>query len=113
MFNEKYSHEKKFNYDSKNNEFISLKDYAQNHGMRFVVRGMFLYEGQKGKRAAIVTDGFNVNVPGHLNEDVLSIMNTPEEVDAVNNGKCAFKITTYEDTKFGNGTCYSGSFVDN
>ena len=29
MFNEKYSHEKKFTFDSKANEFISLKEFAQ------------------------------------------------------------------------------------
>ena len=26
--------------------------------------------------------------------------------------KCGFQITTYEDTEYGNGTCYSGIFVD-
>lgn len=113
MFNEKYSHGKKFDFDSSKNEFINLKDYAASHGMRFVVKGMFTYEGKKGTRAALVTDGFNVNIPEHLNKDVESIMNTPEEVEAVNAGKCAFLITTYNDEKYGNGTCYSGQFVDN
>lgn len=112
MFNEKYNHEKKFTYDSKNNAFISLKEYAAQFGNKFIVRGMFTYEGQKGMRAAIVTDGYNVNVPGHLIKDIESIMSTPDEVDAVNEGRCAFKITTYEDKKFGNGICFSGSFID-
>lgn len=114
MFNEKYSHEKKFNYDSSNCTFIELKEYATTMKVdRFIVRGMFTYQGKKGERAAVVTDGYLVNVPTHLNEDVKSILSNGDEIEAINNGKCAFKITTYEDTKFGNGICYSGSFVDN
>lgn len=113
MFNEKYSHEKKFTFDSKANEFISLKEFAEKNGTKpFPVRGMFTYEGQRGKRGAVVTDGFNVNVPEHLIKDIESIMSNQEEIDAINAGKCAFRISTYEDKKFGNGICYSGSFID-
>lgn len=111
MFN-KYSHKKLFNYDSSNNEFISLKDYQSKNGSKIIVRGMFTYEGKKGERAAIVTDGYNVNVPEHINADVKSIMSAPDEVAAVNAGKCGFEITTYEDNKYGNGICYSGNFYD-
>ena len=46
------------------------------------------------------------------NEDVQKIMDNPEYVQAVNNGKCGFKTTEYQDENYGNGICYSGVFVD-
>lgn len=107
---EKYSHEKKFTYDNKDNEFIELKNYAKEHGNEFVVRGVFTYEGKKGTRPCVITDGFNINLPGFFLDDVNSILSTPEECEAINNGKCGFTITTYVDNKYGNGTCYSGKF---
>lgn len=114
MFNEKYSHGNKFNYDSSKNEFISLKDYTSKFPdvKVIIVRGLFTYEGKKGMRCALVTDGYNVNLPEHLLKDVGSIMATPDEVAAINEGKCGFAISSYEDTKYGNGLCYSGSFCD-
>lgn len=113
MFNEKYSHEKKFTFDSKDNVFIDLKDYATKfEDWTIPVKGMFIYQAKKGPRGAIVTDGYNINVPKHLNADIESIMANAEEVAAINDGKCAFKITTYIDNKNGNGLCYSGSFID-
>lgn len=114
MFNEKYSHGKKFTFDSSNNEFISLKDYQTKYPDTNIitVRGVFTYEGKKGVRAALVTDGFNVNLPEHLIKDVQSIMVHDDEIVAINEGKCGFRISTYEDTKYGNGICYSGSFCD-
>ena len=84
--------------------------HAQQHGNEFVVRGVFTYEGKKGTRPCVITDGFNINLPGFFLADVNSIMNTPEECEAINNGKCGFTITTYIDNKYGNGTCYSGKF---
>ena len=111
MFNEKYSHERRFNYDSSKNEFIDLVDYIQNTGNNsFVVRGMFTYDGKFGERPCIVTDGYNVTVPNHITNDVKSIMSNDAEVAAINAGKCGFRVKHYQDK---NGVDrLSGSFYD-
>ena len=90
MFNEKYSHGKKFNYDSSKNEFISLKEYTTKFPGVIRVWGLMTYEGKKGMRCALITDGYNVNLPEHLLKDVESIMATPDEVAAINEGKWYF-----------------------
>ena len=111
MFNEKYSHERKFTYDSSKNDFIDLVDFINNTGKKeFVVRAMFTYEGKYGTRPCIVTDGYNVTVPNHITEDVKSIMANEAEVAAVNAGKCGFRVRHYIDN---NGVDrLSGSFFD-
>ena len=45
-------------------------------------------------------------------KDIEKLLSKDEYIQAVNEGKCGFQITTYEDTEYGNGTCYSGVFVD-
>lgn len=110
---EKYNRQQpKFTYNSTSNEFVSLKKYAEDHGREIIVRGVFTFEGKKGVRACVVTDGFNIYLPDFMIEDVTLIRATPEEVEAINQGKCGFTIYTYEDKKHGNGICYSGSFHD-
>ncbi len=114
MFNEKYSHGKKFTFNSEGNEFVSLKEYAGKFPEQKVitVRQVFTYEGKKGLRCALSTEGFNVNLPEHLIKDIQSILAHDDEIAAINEGKCGFRISTYEDTKYGNGICYTGSFCD-
>ena len=112
MFTGKYSHGKKFNVDDAGFEFISLDDYVSkfNPSAPIKVLGMFTYTGKYGDRAVIVADGYKINLPDHLTPDVKSILATPEEVQAINDGACGFKCSTYQDK---NGkTRNSGSFVD-
>ena len=53
---------------------------------------------------------YKINLPDHLTPDVKSILGTAEEIEAINEGKCGFKCSTYQDK---NGkTRNSGSFVD-
>lgn len=112
MFSEKYSHGKKFNVDDSKFEFISLDDFVQEFkpDKPIKVLGMFTYTGKYGDRACIVANGYKINLPDHLTSDVKSILATPEEVAAINEGKCGFMCSKYEDK---NGkTRNSGSFVD-
>jgi len=113
MFTSKYSHGKKFLVDDSKFEFKTLDQYvSDNKDTKSVkVLGMFTYAGKYGERAAIVTaDGFKVTLPDHLVNDVKSIMDTPEEVQAVNEGKCGFEFRTYADKR---GVIRnSGNFID-
>lgn len=111
MFNEKYSHEKKFTYDSSKNEFIELNELVNTHNMKeFPVRALFTYDAKYGTRACVVTDGFNVNVPKHLNDDVKSILSHDDEIAAINAGKCGFRVKYYIDSN--NVQRISGNFFD-
>lgn len=114
MFNENFSHEKKFTYNSDGLPFCSLKELVTENGMDkiYAVHEVFVYDAKLGERAAMVTDGLIVNLPNHMISDVKKILAKQEYIDAINAGKCGFKPSTYEDKKFNSGICYSGTFVD-
>lgn len=117
MFNEAFSHEAKFKVNSDDFPFVSLKELVQENGHRVLkVQGMFTFTQKKGKvskeRPVLIADNHKINLPDHCLGDVKKIMDNPEYVDAVNAGKCGFQTTEYVDETYGNGTCYSGIFVD-
>jgi len=97
MFNEMFN-TIRFSYDSSNNEYISLIDYANSrtydHG---IVRGFFVTNGKYGERAVMVVDGYNINLPAHLLTKVKNIRANADAVKAINDGLCGYHIRTYED----------------
>ena len=115
MFNEDFKHGKTFTVDSDNFPFVNLKEVAEENGIDKVlkVQGAFTFEGKKGKkRPVLIADNHKINLPDHMLKDIEKLLSKDEYIQAVNEGKCGFLITTYEDTEYGNGTCYSGIFVD-
>lgn len=118
MFNEDFAHGSVFTVDSDDFPFVTLKEVITENGHRTLkVQGCFTYTATKGKgkgkeRAVVVADGMKINVPDHCLNDVKKILSNQMYIDAINAGKCGFKTSEYEDTNFGNGTCYSGTFVD-
>lgn len=114
MFNENFSHEAKFKVNSDDFPFISLKELVEQNGHRTLrVQGMFTFMGKKGKkRPVLIAEGHKINLPDHCLKDVEKIIENDEYVKAVNEGKCGFKTSEYIDENYGNGTCYSGTFVD-
>ena len=115
MFNEDFKHGKTFTVNSDNFPFVNLKEIAEENGIDKVlkVQGAFTFEGKRGKlRPVLIADGHKINLPDHMLKDIQKLLSKDEYIQAVNDGKCGFQITTYEDTEYGNGTCYSGIFVD-
>ena len=117
MFNEAFKHGKTFTVDSDNFPFTDLKTVATENGIDKILRvqGAFVFENKKGKkklRPVLIADGHKINLPDHMLKDIQKLLSNDEYIQAVNDGKCGFQITTYEDTEYGNGTCYSGIFVD-
>ena len=115
MFNEDFKHGKTFTVNSDNFPFVNLKEVAEENGIDKVlkVQGAFTFEGKRGKlRPVLIADGHKINLPDHMLKDIQKLLSKDEYIQAVNDGKCGFQITTYEDTEYGNGTCYSGIFVD-
>ena len=114
MFNENFKHGKTFTVNSDNFPFVDLKEVAQQNGLKVLkVQGAFTFEGKKKKlRPVLIADNLKINLPDHLLKDVQKLLGNDEYIQAVNEGKCGFQITSYEDEQYGNGTCYSGLFID-
>ena len=115
MFNEAFRHGKTFTVNSDNFPFVNLKEIAEENGIDKIlkVQGAFTFEGKRGKlRPVLIAEGHKINLPDHMLKDIQKLLSKDEYIQAVNDGKCGFQITTYEDTEYGNGTCYSGIFVD-
>jgi len=115
MFNENFKHGKTFKVDSDNFPFVTLKEIVEENGMDKIlkVQGAFTFEGKKKKlRPVLIADNLKINLPDHMLKDIQKLLSRDEYIQAVNEGKCGFQITTYEDEQYGNGTCYSGIFVD-
>ena len=114
-FSSNYSHGKTFNVESDNFPFCELSEIVKENGHRVLkVQGVFTYELKKKHkiRPCLIADSHKINLPDHLLKDVEKILNDQAAIDLINAGKCGFKTSEYEDTKNGNGTCYSGSFID-
>ena len=113
-FSTNYSHGKKFNIDSDNFPFCELSELVKENGHKtLTVQGLFTYKTKKNKtRPCLIADSHKINLPDHMLKEVEKLLNDQEAIDLINGGHCGFKTSEYEDTKNGNGTCYSGSFID-
>ena len=111
MFNEMFSNSVKFDYDGKDNPYMTIEDYVLNTKTdRAQVKGMLINPKSKhGARGVIVLDGVNINVPSHVNERIEKVRGNADAVKAVNDGACGVEFYTYE--KDGK-TYYSARFFD-
>ena len=112
MFNENFSHGKKFNFNSDGLIFITLDQYVKDFGNKsFTVREVFINPKSKfGPRACVVSDTHKINLPKHFNSDVEKITNNQQFIDAINNGKCGFQPEQYTDRT--GVVRNSGKFID-
>ena len=105
----------KFTFQSDSTfEFFSLADlYNEDPEAVHVVRALWVNKDSKYGPSPVATlEDRYINLPGHALESVNAIIDSEEAVAAVNDGKFGFKVRTYEDTKYGRGTCYSVEWVD-
>ena len=111
MFNEKFSHGKKFTVNSDDFPFTTLDEVIKENGNKtLVVQGMFTYKSKYGVRPVIIADGLKIHLPDHCLSDVETIMYDDECVKLINEGKCGFKTSQYTDK---NGKeRNSGMFID-
>lgn len=114
MFDENFKHGNPFTVNSDSFPFVNLKEVAQENGLKILkVQGAFTFRGKKDKeRPVLIADNLKINLPDHCLNDIKKLLGNDEYIQAVNDGKCGFQITSYEDTEYGNGTCYSGTFCD-
>ncbi|MBO7732969.1 MAG: hypothetical protein J6S67_10460 [Methanobrevibacter sp.] len=119
MFNENFNHDKvKFTVDTENWPWVNLSDIIKENGHRVLpVQKVFVFVPKKGKskgkeKPAMASEGHLIFLPDHILSDVKKILDNDEFITAINEGKCGFQTSEYEDTKYDNGICYSGSFID-
>lgn len=90
-------------------EFKSVKDLEV--GNTYKARLLYINKKSKfGDAPVVVTDDSIINLPKHLLEDVKTMINDPEAVTAVNEGRVGFIPYEYESKQYG--TCYSIKWTD-
>ena len=111
MFNEEFKHGKTFNVNADDFPFTTLDEViAENGHQTFVVNGVFTYKAKYGVRPVLIAKGMKIHLPDHCLKDVEKILANAQFCEAINQGKCGFKTTTYEDK---NGKVRnSGLFID-
>lgn len=106
--------ERLFNVDTKEFDFVSLKELLEQNGTDHVypLRGMYINtKSQYGAQPVFITDGLLVNVPSHLLDTAKEIMRDVEAVADINAGRAGFKIYEYTSDKYKR-TSQSVEFVD-
>lgn len=118
MFNENFKHGQKFTVDTEDFPWVNLSDLIKENGHKVLkVQKVFTLTPSKGRgkgkeKPVLVADNHIIWLPEHCLSDVKKILDNDEFIKAINEGKCGFQTSEYEDTQYGNGICYSGSFVD-
>lgn len=102
-----------FEVDTTNFEFKSLAQLKNEYDDEVhKILGAYINTKSKyGNAPVVITDNCFVNLPKHLLETFLKILESDEDVADINNGKVGFKIRTYS-PKGTNSVCYTIDFVD-
>lgn len=85
---------------------------------KYVVKGMFINRNKSekelkeyGASVVLILDGVLLSTPNHYENAVQSILDDPEKIQAVKDGKCAIgDFYTYESH---GKTCYAFKWLDN
>lgn len=105
---------KRFDVNTEGFEYYNLEDLYDNNGADQVYPVTCFYINKKGKfgdAPVVGTDEYFVNLPQHLLETVLNIIDRAEAVKTINDNKVGFTIYQYHDDKH-NKDCYSIRFVN-
>lgn len=112
----KFNHVSPFTYRAgKDFQYYSLRQIAEStHNWKdkeFPLMALYINtKSRYGVAPVAVCDGFYVNLPSHLLDDVRNIMNDPEVVAEINAGKCGFKIRAYQNSQ--GGESYTVEWID-
>ncbi len=118
LFNDKFQHGNKFTVDTTDFPGVNLSEIIAENGHKTLkVQKVFTVVPTKGsgkgkEKPVLVADNHIIWLPEHCLSDVTKLLESKEYIDAINAGKCGFTTSEYEDEKHGQGTCYSGTFVD-
>ena len=116
-FSKKFNSEKLFNIETDEFDYMSLEDlYKATSSLEeppvFVVRGVYINRKSLYDPAPVVAlDDTYVNLPSHLLPACEEMIHDRLAVDAINQGRCGFRIEKYFQKRY-NKECYSVEWVD-
>lgn len=108
----KYNKGNRFNYEiPESAEFTNLKKlYEADKEKTHILHGLYISEkGQYGAAPVAISDGYLVNLPSHMVEDVKEMCKDSDIVDDINTGLCGFRVYKYQAH---NKDCYGVTWVD-
>ena len=109
MFGELNKTSYQWKVDGKDFPFKKLSEYDE--GDILTARGFFINSKGKYKPHPVaILDNAKVDLPDHLTDIVIQILEDVELCKAVDNGKCLLEVYTYDSKQRKN--CYSVRFLD-
>ena len=85
-----------FKYETKGKDFVKLGDLVQNK--IYKIQAAFINKKSKfGPSPVLGLETCMVDLPAHCLEDVEAILNDPEMIEEIQNGKAGFSVVTYQD----------------
>lgn len=101
-----------FKVDTSKFDFINLESLYVKDGENKSYKLLGVYINKKGRFGAepvAIIDGFKVNLPKHLLDDVEMILDSDEMIQAILDGKLGFEIEPYDNAR---GHFYSIHWID-
>lgn len=111
----KFNHGSQFDYRiPENTPYINLEKLfcqTNNASEKYVLRSLYVNMNSKfGPAPCAVIDGYVVNLPKYLLQDVEDMLDDAEVIAEINAGKAGFQIRTYENRN--GGTSYAVKWVE-
>lgn len=94
-------------------KYLSLEDlYNMSENKIYPVKALYINKKSMYGDAPciVINEDTTVNLPKHLLDTVIDMINDEECVNAINNNEVEFEIYSYKDKSF-NRTCYSVSWL--
>lgn len=103
-----------FEINTEDFKYFSLKEIMDSSGeTEFPLRAIYINrKSQFGDAPVFATDTCFVNIPSHMLDACLDILDDPEAIEAINDCRVGFRVETYKAQNYGNKECYTVSFID-
>ena len=102
-----------WNVNTKGFEFVQrAKAYKENADAVHTVKGLYINtKGIYGDHPVAICDGYLIDLPENILDDVKEIFKSEEDIQTIKEGKVGFRIEEYQSEKFKK-TCYGIRWVD-
>ena len=111
---ERFNRGSKFNViDTDGYEYRKLEELYKEYGkeVEYPIRALYINKTKYGESAIAVTDGYLINLPSHVVNDVKEIIADEELVQIINEGRVSITIYEYYSHKY-NGTFYGIKWIE-
>ena len=107
-----YNTEIHFNINTEGFEYKTLEELYFSEDVVYPVRGLYINKkGLYGDSPLLATDEYYVNLPQHMLDTVLDILEDKRAVHSINEGSVGFSIYQYTQRRY-NKTCSNIKWVD-